>query len=326
MQHTMHNAQHTMIKTYINKTFEFPAPAKLNLFLHVVGQRNDGYHELETLFQFLDYSDTIEITVTINSDIALLTPIDGVNNENNLIIKAARLLQEKVQQEKVSQKKAAKAPLLGAKIRINKILPMGGGLGGGSSNAATILVALNTLWQCGLSTKQLSELGLSLGADIPIFVHGFAAFAQGIGEKLTLVQPEECWYLVSKPQCSISTASVFTSQDLPRATAKFTNNDFNRYYCDDELFKGSLLNNGKYHNDCQTMVIKHYDKVAILLAWLIEYVPSRMTGTGACIFSRFASKQEACDLQVKLPKGVYSFIARGLNKSPLLTVIESLGK
>lgn len=305
------------MKTYINKPFKFPAPAKLNLFLHVVGQRNDGYHELETLFQFLDYSDTIEITVTTDSKISLLTPIDGVNNEDNLIVKAARLLQENIIKNKLYT-----TPLLGAEISIKKILPMGGGLGGGSSNAATILVALNKLWQCGLSKEKLAEIGLSLGADVPIFVHGFAAFAQGIGEKLTPVQPEECWYLVSKPSCSISTASVFTSADLPRDTAKFTHNDFNTQYYDGDLFKGCTNNNGKYHNDCQTMVIKHYDKVANLLAWLVEYAPSRMTGTGACVFSRFSSEKEAVELQKKLPNGVHSFVAQGQNKSPLISVVK----
>ena len=309
------------MKTYINKAFKFPSPAKLNLFLHVVGQRNDGYHELETLFQFLDHSDTIEITITTDSKITLLTPIDGVNNKDNLIVRAARLLQDNV-----IKNKQHTTPLLGAEISIKKILPMGGGLGGGSSNAATILVALNTLWQCGYSTEKLAEIGLSLGADVPIFIHGFAAFAQGIGEQLTPVHPEESWYLVSKPHCSISTASVFTSVDLPRATAKFNHIDFNTQYCNEDLFKGCTNNNGKYHNDCQTMVIKHYDKVANLLAWLVEYAPSRMTGTGACVFSRFSSKKAAYDLQVKLPKGIDSFIAKGLNQSSLLPVIEDLTK
>ncbi|MBL4823362.1 MAG: 4-(cytidine 5'-diphospho)-2-C-methyl-D-erythritol kinase [Colwellia sp.] len=309
------------MKTYLNKPFTFPSPAKLNLFLHVVGQRNDGYHELETLFQFLDYSDTIEITVTTNSEITLLTPIDGVNNDDNLIIKAAILLQEKA-----FPQTDRKTPLLGATISINKILPMGGGLGGGSSNAATVLVALNSLWQCGFSTKKLAGLGLALGADVPIFIHGFAAFAQGIGEQLTPVQPKEYWYLVSKPQSSISTASVFTSPDLPRDTAKLSHDDVNNDYRNVDLLADCLLNNGKYHNDCQIMVIKHYDKVANLLAWLIEYAPSRMTGTGACIFSRFASKQDAYDLQIKLPQGINSFIAKGLNKSSLLPVIEDLAK
>ena len=252
---------------YINQTFTFPAPAKLNLFLHVVGQRSDGYHELETLFQFIDHSDTIEISVTNNTDITLLTPVDGVKNEDNLIIKAARLLQNKISQDNTSQVK-----ILGAQININKVLPMGGGLGGGSSNAATILVALNTLWQSHYSNEQLAELGLSLGADVPIFVHGFSAFAQGVGEKLTKADPDECWYLVSKPNISISTASVFSSPDLPRNTAKLIKSDFSKRDDDNNLFKDE-----KFHNDCQIMVIKHYDKVAKLLAWLVEYAPSRMT-------------------------------------------------
>ena len=304
-----------------NNVFKFPSPAKLNLFLHVVGQRKDGYHELETLFQFLDYSDTIEIEVTKDSDIELLTPIDGVSNEDNLIVKSALLLQKEILQKKILEKSTVPENSLGAKIRIKKRLPMGGGLGGGSSNAATILVALNSLWKCDFSTEQLADFGLTLGADVPIFVHGFSAFARGIGENLTAVQPKESWYLVCKPKVSISTASVFTSSDLPRNTKKLASEDFSKTYCDKDLFKDE-----KYHNDCQTMVIKHYDEVANLLAWLIEYAPSRMTGTGACVFSRFISEKEACDLQNKLPSGIESFVARGLNKSPLISVIESLDK
>ena len=299
----------------INKTIKFPSPAKLNLFLHVVGHRSDGYHELETLFQFIDHNDTIEITVTDNAAIELLTPIDGVKNEDNLIIKAARLLQDQVRKESPQTK------LLGAQKHINKVLPMGGGLGGGSSNAATTLVALNTLWDANYSTEELASLGLSLGADVPIFIHGFAAFAQGIGEQLTAVNPAECWYLVTKPQVSISTASVFSSVDLPRNTAILTHNDFSKHYCDNDLFKEEL-----YHNDCQTMVIKHYDEVANLLAWLVEYAPSRMTGTGACVFSRFSSQQQASELQAKLPKEVDSFVAKALNISPLLFAIDALKK
>lgn len=308
-----------MMNTHINKQYQFPSPAKLNLFLHVVGQRSDGYHELETLFQFLDHGDTIDITVTETPDLTLLTPITGVNNEDNLIIKAAKLLQEKVR-----QKAPCNTSLFGAKISVDKVLPMGGGLGGGSSNAATVLAALNTLWQCGFSDEQLAELGLTLGADVPIFVHGFAAFAQGVGEKLRAVQPQECWYLVSKPECSISTASVFTSPDLPRDTARLSHDDLSNEYQNVDLLKNCAFNDGKYHNDCQTMVIKHYDKVANLLAWLIEYAPSRMTGTGACIFSRFSSKKEASKLQAMLPEGVDSFIAKGINKSPLKPVITDI--
>jgi len=301
-----------------NNFFEFPSPAKLNLFLHVVGQRQDGYHELETLFQFLDYSDTIEIRVTSGSDIELLTPIKGVKNDDNLIIKAARLLQNEAFKQ---DKSTTSLTTLGAQIRIKKQLPMGGGLGGGSSNAATILVALNHLWHCKFSTEKLADLGVKLGADVPVFIHGFSAFAQGIGEKFTTIKPDECWYLVTKPNVSISTASVFKSSDLPRNTAKFLCDDFNDAYCDKDLFNDKL-----YHNDCQTMVIKHYDEVANLLAWLVEYAPSRMTGTGACVFSRFSSEKEAIELQKKLPLGIESFVAQGLNKSPFIAVFEKLEK
>ncbi|WP_019025924.1 4-(cytidine 5'-diphospho)-2-C-methyl-D-erythritol kinase [Colwellia piezophila] len=287
---------------FLNKAFEFPAPAKINLFLHIVGQRDDGYHNLETLFQFIDHSDTLNLTVTEKSEITLLTPIEGVNNEDNLIVKAARLL------------KKASNTAFGVKISINKILPMGGGLGGGSSNAATVLVALNTLWQCQLSLTELATLGLSLGADVPIFVHGFAAFAQGVGDELSAMHPQECWYLITKPECSISTQQVFTAVELPRNTKRLSSSALDT----------SDFINDKFHNDCQTLVIKHYPEVAKLLAWLVEYAPSRMTGTGACVFTRFSNQREARSLQAKLPKGVSSFVAQGLNKSPLCSVMTKL--
>ncbi|TMM42663.1 4-(cytidine 5'-diphospho)-2-C-methyl-D-erythritol kinase [Colwellia ponticola] len=287
---------------FINKTLEFPSPAKINLFLHIVGQREDGYHNLETLFQFIDYNDTISLTVTQASDITLLTPIEGVDNDDNLIVKAARLLKNKTNTS------------FGANISIDKILPMGGGLGGGSSNAATVLVALNTLWQCQLSLDELAELGLSLGADVPIFVHGFAAFAQGVGEQLSMIEPQESWYLITKPECSISTQQVFTAKDLPRNTKKLS----------PSALKTRDFINKNFHNDCQTLVIKYYPEVAKLLAWLLEYAPSRMTGTGSCIFTQFSSSQEALSLQAKLPKGISSFVAQGLNKSPLCSVIAKL--
>ena len=197
---------------FADQFYSFPSPAKLNLFLHIVGRRDDGYHELESIFQFLDFGDTIEIKVTDNNKIDLLTPVEGVENQDNLIVKAALLLQKNTRNT------------FGAQIKITKILPMGGGLGGGSSNAATVLLALNALWNTNLTNEKLAEIGLTLGADVPIFIHGFAAFAQGVGEKLTQVTPKEYWYLISKPNCSISTASVFTSVDLPRTPIKFPKN------------------------------------------------------------------------------------------------------
>ena len=275
----------------------FPSPAKLNLFLHIVGRRDDGYHNLETLFQFLNYGDTIDIQITHNQNIELLTPIEGVALSDNLIYKAAQILQTHTQCS------------LGAQIKIHKILPMGGGLGGGSSNAATILLALNELWNTQLPIETLAELGVQLGADVPIFIHGHAALARGIGEKLSPAQPEECWYLVSKPNCSISTQSVFQANDLPRNTPKLS--------CD-------KVKVDQCHNDCETFVIKHYPEVANLLAWLLEYAPSRMTGTGACIFTRFDSQEEACKVQNNLPLGVESFVSQGVNTSPLITCLTDL--
>ncbi len=258
---------------------------------------DNGYHQLETVFQFLDYHDTIELKASEDKAITLLTPIPGVANDDNLIVKAALLLQSTSQCQQ------------GAEIKLKKILPMGGGLGGGSSNAATILLALNALWQTQLTIEQLAEIGLTLGADVPIFVHGFAAFAQGIGEQLTPASPKTYWYLVSKPNCSISTQSVFTAPDLTRDTPAIR-------YSDADV--------ENYHNDCQTWVIKHYPEVAKLLAWLVEYAPSQMTGTGACVFSRFSSKKEACYVQSLLPDGIESFVAEGLNQSPLHAAIAAV--
>jgi len=276
---------------------QFSSPAKLNLFLHIVGRRSDGYHQLETLFQFIDRCDTLEIRITNSPTINLLTPIEGVAKEDNLIFKAAKLLQNKTRCRQ------------GAEIKVNKILPMGGGLGGGSSNAATVLMALNILWKCQLPLNELTKLGVSLGADVPIFIHGFSAFAQGIGEKLTVKKPKEYWYLVSKPECSISTAEIFTHKDLPRNTPKLNTTDIELKNC---------------RNDCQTLVIKHYPKVANLLSWLLEYAPSRMTGTGACVFTQFNSQAEALLIQSKLPLEVKSFVAKGINESPLLEELKAL--
>jgi len=296
---------------YLHKTHSFPSPAKLNLFLHIVARREDGYHELETLFQFLDFGDTLTITVTNQNKLNLLTPIVGVDNEDNLIIKAARLLRTKILLDNPFA-------IIGADIQVNKILPLGGGLGGGSSNAATTLLALNKLWQSHYPISTLATLGLTLGADVPIFIHGFAAFAQGIGEKLTPVQPIENWYLVTKPDCSISTKNVFVAHDLTRDTKKISTELLSSEAFNSQLF-GEL-----FHNDCQTHVIKNYPEVAKLLAWLLEYAPSRMTGTGACIFSSFSSLKQAQELQKMLPQGIYSFVAKGVNKSPLLGAIDIL--
>lgn len=272
------------------KSMTFPSPAKLNLFLYINGQRADGYHELQTLFQFLDFGDDIEIIPTQSGEIVLLNPIEGVPNEQNLIYRAAKLLQK---QTACSQ---------GAKISLTKRLPMGGGVGGGSSNAATVLVALNHLWQTGLSLEQLAELGLSLGADVPIFVRGFAAFAEGVGEKLTPCQPEEKWYLVLKPNVSIPTPFIFKHPNLPRNTPKRSL---------------ELCLSQPWENDCEKVVRDQYAEVDELLNWLLQYAPSRLTGTGSCIFAEFDYQDAANSIFALKPAHIQGFVAQGRNISPL---------
>lgn len=273
------------------------SPAKLNLFLHINGRREDGYHELQTLFQFLSYGDQMVFSATPSRNIILSPDIAGLPTKENLIYRAAKLLQD---QTGVSA---------GAHISIDKVLPMGGGIGGGSSNAATTLLALNYLWQTELSIDALATLGLQLGADVPIFVHGFAAIAEGVGEILEPTHPPECWYLVSKPDVSISTAEIFNHPDLPRNTPKVNNQN---------------LDLSVSKNDCENLVLKHYPEVAKLRSWLLEYAPSKLTGTGACIFSQFNNEADAKKVQSLLPENIESFVAKGCNRSPLHEALEAL--
>ncbi|HFK4477934.1 TPA: 4-(cytidine 5'-diphospho)-2-C-methyl-D-erythritol kinase [Citrobacter sedlakii] len=274
----------------------WPSPAKLNLFLYITGQRADGYHTLQTLFQFLDYGDTIDITPRSDGEIRLLTPVDGVAHEDNLIVRAARLLMKTAAQH-------GRLPAgSGADIRIDKRLPMGGGLGGGSSNAATILVALNHLWQCGLSVDELAELGIQLGADVPVFVRGHAAFAEGVGEILTPVNPSEKWYLVAHPGVSIPTPAIFNDPDLPRNTPKRSI---------------ETLLNCEFSNDCEVIARKRFREVDAALSWLLEYAPSRLTGTGACVFAEFDTESRARQVLEQAPEWLEGFVAKGVNLSPL---------
>ena len=274
----------------------WPSPAKLNLFLYITGRRADGYHTLQTLFQFLDYGDTISLEPRRDGEIHLLTPVDGVAHEDNLIVRAARLL----------MKTAAESGRLpagsGADIRIEKRLPMGGGLGGGSSNAATVLVALNNIWQCGLSLDELAALGLTLGADVPVFVRGHAAFAEGIGERLTPAEPAEKWYLVVHPGVSIPTPVIFNDPDLPRNTPKRSI---------------ETLLKCEFSNDCEVIARKRFREVDAALSWLLEYAPSRLTGTGACVFAEFDTESAARQVLEQAPEWLQGFVARGVNISPL---------
>ena len=274
----------------------WPSPAKLNLFLYITGQRTDGYHSLQTLFQFLDYGDTIDIALRGDGEIRLLTPVEGVAHEDNLIVRAARLLM-KVASESNRLPKGS-----GADISIDKRLPMGGGLGGGSSNAATVLVALNHLWQCGLSIDELAALGLTLGADVPVFVRGHAAFAEGVGEILTPVEPEEKWYLVAHPGVSIPTPVIFNDPDLPRNTPKRSI---------------KTLLKCEFGNDCEVIARKRFREVDAVLSWLLEYAPSRLTGTGACVFAEFDTESRARQVLEQAPEWLKGFVAKGVNLSPL---------
>ena len=274
-----------------------PAPAKLNLMLHILGRRADGYHELQTLFQFLDFGDELGFALRPDGEIHLHTPIDGVPHDSNLIVRAARLLQQHAN------------CTLGADIWLDKRLPMGGGIGGGSSDAATTLLGLNHLWQLNYSEDQLASLGLSLGADVPVFVRGHAAFAEGVGEKLQPVTLSEPWFLVAIPQVLVSTAEIFSDPELTRDTPP--------------IKVRSLLEGGG-RNDCQPVVQKRYPEVHNALILLNKFVPTRLTGTGACVFGSFPNQDDADKVARQLPATLPSFIAQGRNISMLHRKLETL--
>ncbi|KKI47826.1 MAG: 4-(cytidine 5'-diphospho)-2-C-methyl-D-erythritol kinase [Enterobacterales bacterium] len=284
----------------MSTTRVWPAPAKLNLFLYITGRRPDGYHNLQTLFQFLDYGDRLTITPRNDGQINLLTPIDGVPNEQNLIIRAANLLRDNLP-ERFSH--------CGADIALEKIIPMGGGLGGGSSDAATVLVALNTLWQANLSDSELAKLGLTLGADVPIFVNGFASFAEGVGELLHPAHPEEKWYLVAHPGVNIPTPAIFGDPELKRDTPVRSLQELLRI---------------PYANDCELTARKRFREVEQVISWLLQYAPSRLTGTGACVFAEFDTESSARQVLSRAPEWIKGFVARGVNTSPLHLVRSEL--
>jgi 4-diphosphocytidyl-2-C-methyl-D-erythritol kinase len=276
-----------------------PAPAKLNLMLHILGRRADGYHELQTLFQFLDFGDELGFALRTDAEIRLHTSIDGVPHDSNLIVRAARLLQAQTQCE------------LGADIWLDKRLPMGGGIGGGSSDAATTLLGLNHLWQLDCSEDQLAYLGLSLGADVPVFVRGHAAFAEGVGEKLQPLTLSEPWFLVAIPQVLVSTAEIFSDPELTRDTPP--------------IKVRSLLEGGG-RNDCQPVVQKRYPEVRNALILLNKFVQARLTGTGACVFGSFPNQDDADKVARQLPATLPRFIAQGRNVSMLHRKLETLLK
>jgi 4-diphosphocytidyl-2-C-methyl-D-erythritol kinase len=266
----------------------WPAPAKLNLFLHVVGRRADGYHLLQTAFQFLDYCDELSFEITSDGRIARASDVAGVDEGADLCLRAARLLQ------------AQAGTARGAVISLTKRIPVGGGLGGGSSDAATTLIALNELWATGLTRAALAELGLQLGADVPVFVHGHAAWAEGVGEVLTPLDLDESWYVVLAPPVQVATREVFQDPDLTRQTPPLTIRAFRA---------------GQGANDLEAVVRRRYPEVDRTIRWLSQYGPARMTGSGACVFVTVASRAAGEQIVERAPCG--GFVARGLNRHPL---------
>ena len=276
----------------------WPAPAKLNLFLHVTGRRPDGYHLLQTVFQFIDYCDTLSFDIRSDGIIRCTNGIPGVEAEKNLVIRAARLLQQ------------TSGTGLGVDIHVDKKIPLGGGLGGGSSDAATTLIALDQLWQTALPKSQLLELGLRLGADIPVFIAGQASWAEGIGEKLTPLALPEPWYVVVVPPCHVDTAEVFGKPQLTRD-------------CHPIRIENFLSGQGV--NVCEPVVCKEYPPVAQALEWLSKFAAARMSGTGASIFAPFNERDHADHVLDELPAGWVGFIAKGMNRSPLFDMTYRAG-
>ena len=271
-------------------TMRLPSPAKLNLFLHITGRREDGYHELQTVFQFIDLCDTLEFSLTQNNRITISPEIEGLPTEENLIYKAAKLLAP-----------FKKDKTFGVDIRLEKQLPMGGGIGGGSSNAATTLLALNTLWECHLTLEKLAEMGVTLGADIPVFVMGFSAFAEGVGERLQKVEPDTPYFLLLKPNCHVSTVQIFTDKYLTRDTPPIK-------------IPHALKLGG--HNDCLDVVKKHNPEVNEAYLWLKNHGDAKLTGTGACLFLAFDNLLDAERVKQLIPKKWQSWVCRSTNTSP----------
>lgn len=266
------------------------APAKLNLFLHITGRRADGYHELQTLFQLLDYGDELSFDPLPNGDLSLHAEgptASAMPLDDNLILQAAELLRQE-----------AMDPMLGAAISVGKRLPAGAGLGGGSSDAAATLLALNELWQLDLPEARLCELGVKLGADVPVFLRGRSAWAEGVGEILTPVELPNAFFLVVTPPCFVSTKEVFSQENLTRNSPAIKMADFLA---------------GRSRNDCEAVTRALYPAVAEALDWLAQFTEARMTGTGASVFARCASRAEAEQLLARLPEPLTGFVAQGVN-------------
>lgn len=261
------------------------SPAKLNLFLHVIGRLPNGYHQLQTVFQLLDWGDRMRFEIVNEPGIHLASALRGVPNEDNLIVKAAHLLAPPADR--------------GVLITIDKVIPMGGGLGGGSSNAATTLLALNALFQTGHSTEALATLGTSLGADVPVFVMGHSAWAEGVGDQLTPMVLPERWFVIIYPNCHVSTQEIFNAPELTRNTPPIT---------------VSAVFDGSARNDLQPVVVSKFEQVKTALDWLSGFGPAMMTGSGACVFAGFDSQDEAQRVAQRARDTFEVFVAKGINR------------
>lgn len=270
----------------------WPAPAKLNLFLHVLGCRPDGYHDLSTAFQFVDLCDWMTISENSTGQISLVSNMSGVPPKQNLVTVAATLLQE------LGGRRSK-----GAAIQLQKNIPSGAGLGGGSSDAATVLVALNSVWRLGLHEDRLMELALRIGADVPVFVQGLAAWARGVGELLTPANFQEFWFVIIDPGVRVSTKEIFSDAELTR---------------DSEPAKITCSPLAGTRNDCEEVVIRRYPEVKSVICWLKERGPARLTGTGGCVFTWRANEHEARAVAATVPMGWRTYVVQGLNRSPLL--------
>ena len=291
----------------IGDVIELPAPAKLNLFLHVLGRRPDGYHEIQTVFQFLDLADRVRLARRADTRLCRSAPIPGVAEADDLVIRAGRILRDETGTD------------AGADIAVEKRIPLGGGLGGGSSDAAATLVGLNRLWGIGMNTDRLAELGVRIGADVPVFVRGLASWAEGVGERLVPLALEEPWYVLIVLPLAVSTAEVFRAPALTRNTPGIRM---------DALFGGRsgaprsqvpierLLAGA--HNDCEPLVREMHPRVGDAIDWLSRYSRARMTGTGATVFAPFRSRERAVEIAGAVPAPWWGVVARGMNRSPLL--------
>jgi 4-diphosphocytidyl-2-C-methyl-D-erythritol kinase len=274
----------------------YPAPAKLNLFLHVVGRRPDGYHLLQTAFRLIDLCDWLRFTPRENGEVRLARAIPGVAEDENLVVRAARLLQ------------AGGQARAGVEIDLEKNIPIGGGLGGGSSDCATTLAVLNRLWGLGLAAEKLAEMALALGADVPFFLFGRNAFGEGVGERLTRLDLPQAWYLVLVPPVSVPTRTIFDSPELTRNS---------------KTVKISGFSAGFGRNDLESVVCRHHAEVAAHLEWLRQFGDARMSGSGACVFAEFAAEREARSVHSRMPADMRGFVVRGLDRQPLAALLEN---